>query len=401
MDKIFVPPEFTNHYQKILASANFKPDLSIHTIKKGRVIVDIKNECFGVMDDAGILVPQSVSSHRSHARHLKNMRCQYVDCDAVYCGGGMAIAHFGHFLVEGINRIWPVFDKKYKNCKFVFATTGNRPVPKYITEMLTLAGIPHENIMFLNKPVAFRTVYVPDEAFDWQRYTSPTMVEICKQISASIKLSIKTYDKIYVSRAAMGDRKTVGEEVIQHIFEKNGYKIIYPEQLSIQEQIYLIKNCKYLAGCAGTALHLALFMPRGGTVIQIKRNSQPDDNLFTQNLINKTVGLNTVLIWGSTETIPTEHFTAHPQIIGPNQYFVDFLTAMKFHYDDTDLIVPDYIWQEYNNNVARYNRELGGKLIRRVKKTVIRAFSCIIPTRHGRKVTREFLERVLKYKNKL
>ena len=54
------------------------------------------------------------------------------------------------------------------------------------------------------------------------------------------------------------------------------------------EQIALVKNARVLAGCAGTALHLALFMAPGGVVVQIKRNARAKCNADIQNLINKT-----------------------------------------------------------------------------------------------------------------
>ena len=41
--------------------------------------------------------------------------------------------------------------------------------------------------------------------------------------------------------------------------------------MPLAHQVAAIKNAKVLAGCGGTALHLALFMKPGGRVVQIKR----------------------------------------------------------------------------------------------------------------------------------
>lgn len=401
MITVFGPDESKSYYASLVNKLKFKDNLKIHIVDDGCVVVDNNNENFGVLDKNGALVSESVSSHRSHARHLcdghKKYRCEYYDYDVVYCGGGLAIQHFGHLLVEGINRIYPFFKDEYKNCKFVFTLIGKKEVPTYVLNMLRLAGIPNENIIFLKKPARFKRVYVPDEAFDWTEYSSPEMAKIGSNIANNAKETGQVYKKIYLSRLKTGDRRTIGESVIQKIFENNGYKVIYPEQLSVEEQVGLVKNCKYLAGTAGTALHLALFMKPGGTLIQIKRNSEPDDNFFVQNLINQTVGLDTILVWGSIEKTPSRHFTKYPQIIGPTEYFIEFLEAAKFKFSKEDLIVPKSILDEYDLAVSQYKKMMGGKFSRSVKKFICRIFSCVFPGQHNRKVVREFLERLLHF----
>ena len=401
MVTIFGPAEYKDYYKKIVDGAKIKEKLTIHQVNGGSIIVDNKNESFGVVDRNNLLVKESISSHRTHAKHMegkcKHYRSTYYDEDAVYCGGGMAIKHFGHFLVEGINRIYPIFDKKYGNCKFVFAVMGKKNIPNYMFEILRLAGIPEKNIIFTTKSLRFNNVYIPDEAFDWGYFSSHKMAEICGHIADSVKRPEKTYDKIYVSRLKTGDRHTIGENIIQNIFEKNGYKVIYPEQLPVQQQIGLVKNCSYLAGVAGTALHLALFMRPGGTVIQVKRNLELEDNFFVQNLINQTNMLNSILVWGSIEKTATKHFTKCPQIIGPTDYFIEFLRSNNFSFSAEDLIIPKDTLDEYKTELARYNVLMGGKFSRGIKKFITRLFSCFIPGRHNRKVVREFLEHVLHY----
>lgn len=146
-------------------------------------------------------------------------------------------------------------------------------------------------------------------------------------------------------------RTVFGEEKIQSIFEKNGFEVVYPEKLPLSQQAKLISETSVLAGCAGTALHLALFMKPGGTVIQIKRNSKISDNFRAQNLINNTKHLNGVFVQASTETIPTEHSTFEPQLIGVNnnlkKFFKDFGIVC-----DADDLAPD------NADIAQYNSAL-------------------------------------------
>ena len=146
-----------------------------------------------------------------------------------------------------------------------------------------------DDILILNETTQFRRVYVPVQGFNIPVYSSAAFGKTYDAIAAAVKQPKQIYEKIYVSRMAMQSRRTFGESVVQIIFEKNGYKIICPETLPLVEQIGLVKNARVLAGCAGTALHLALFMAPGGVVVQIKRNARAKCNADIQNLINVIV----------------------------------------------------------------------------------------------------------------
>jgi capsular polysaccharide biosynthesis protein len=211
-------------------------------------------------------------------------------------------------LLEHYNRAYAFLDKKYSDAKFVL-TNDRRisPIPHFVTELARLLGIPDENLVILDKTTRYKNVYVPQPGFKINGFSSKEFGKIYAQISDNVKTN-NSFDKIYVSRAALKKRKTYGEEKVQSIFQKNGYHVVYPEQIALEEQIALMKHCKSLAGCAGTALHLALFMPNGGNVIQIKRNKLPKDNCGIQYLITETKGHNLVIIDASIEKYKTTHF---------------------------------------------------------------------------------------------
>jgi capsular polysaccharide biosynthesis protein len=216
-------------------------------------------------------------------------------------------------------------------------------------------------------------------------------------IAAAVKQPKHIYEKIYVSRMAMQSRRTFGEGVVQKIFEKNGYKIICPETLPLTEQIALVKNARVLAGCAGTALHLALFMAPGGVVVQIKRNARAKCNADIQNLINDTKRLNGIFISGSVEEKPTDHCSSVPQIIGVNSHMRDFFDAYGFRYDEKDLRRDADDFAEYKRELAEYNKKYGGVGLNDIKHFIIHWSSCFVPGRERRGNFRRWLKRKLNY----
>ena len=296
-----------------------------------------------------------------------------------------------------MNRAYALLDKKYQKMKVVLINNMDvNPVPNYMFELIELLGVKRENILILNETTQFRNVYVPIQGFNIPVYSSTSFGKTWDKIASVIK-DTKIYDKIYVSRSALKWRRTFGEGVVEKIFEKNGFKIIYPETLPLKEQIALIKNCKVLAGCAGTALHLALFMKKGGTVIQIKRNRLPKCNADIQNLVNDTKMLNGVFISGSTENVKTDHCSSVPQIIGVNKYMREFFDAYKFKYSEKDTVQDEQDFQEYKIAFAEYNKRYGSVFINNIKHFIIHYSACFIPGRERRGQWRNWLKRKLNY----
>ena len=66
-----------------------------------------------------------------------------------------------------------------------------------------------------------------------------------------LNFNIETYEKIYVSRKYAQNRKLVNEAEVINVFDEFGFKEINFEDYSFYEQVYLMKNCKVLAGVHG------------------------------------------------------------------------------------------------------------------------------------------------------
>ena len=223
--------------------------------------------------------------------------------------------------------------------------------------MLHLLGLRDDRIMFMSMTdnIRFRTLHIPEQSFRIEHWGTKTHGAIYRAIAANAP-ETKPCEKIYLSRVKLKQARVCGEKRIQQIFEKNGYRVVYPETMSVTDQIALVKNCKYLAGCAGTALHLSGFMPAGGTVILLKRNTSASGSLDTQTILNAEADINNVFVWASIEKRPSPHFSPipYPQIIGVNQYVREFFDAAGFKYDRRDLRTDYGAWFMYRMDMLRY-----------------------------------------------
>ena len=384
--------ENKNKYQDI----DIKND--VVTVENGTILVSDSFQESGVYDENGDLCPDSVllrgNANRPTAIH-KNINCEnFIDEPVVYLGGSYMFSHFGHFLVEGLARTWALLDKKYSKLKVVIFYETKQKLPSFVRKMLNALGVADENILVIYKTTKFAKVFVPIQAMNGHLYILPIMNKVFDNISSNMsKANYENYDKIYLSRSRMNDGRTFGENSVENIFAKNGYKIIYPETLPLKQQIFLAKNCKEMAGTAGTALHLALFMKRGGRVIQIKRNSTISDNINTQKLICDLRGLDLVWIYGTVETVATDHFTQFPQIIGITKYLTDFFDDNHFVYADKDITPDTVAIKKYLRQIRIYRAH---KIYAKVMNTPIKFISLFGISKHGRKNIREYLRKKLR-----
>lgn len=377
--------KFFLDYDKSLV---LKTECPIDVVDNGYIAVNVDTGAYGVLDSECRFVPAS-SCLRDNKGQFEpglgtNADVPVYDCDAIFCGS--CVAHFGHFLLEGMNRVYPALDKKYKNAKFVFANNHGAKIPQYIEPLLQGLGICSDNILYLNSTARFRRVFVPHQSLNIPRWSSVQMRDIYSAISEYYKnrITVPVYEKIYVSRGAMCERRTFGEKQIENIFRKNGFEIICPETMPLSHQIATMSHCRVLAGAAGTALHLALFMPCGGTVIQIKRNSKLKDNCAVQNMVNQTVGLNFAYVAGSIESRPSDHFSQCPQIIGVTNHMRRFFDDNNFQYTVADIEFDNSEWQLYQNALYEYNRTCGSYTSIKCKKLFVKIVSCFVPGRINR-----------------
>lgn len=396
--KIYADSKYTRYLTKLVRHYYKEKEPTVEIVPNG-VIANEHENGYGVFDDKFKFVKSSIQNHKGRKGQFvpkfNHNNISYIDEDAIYlCHLGKN--NFGHFILEHMNRAWCLTDKKYKNMKVVIVDEiGAGKINDYIYVLLGLLGVKKENIILLDKTTQFRNVFIPTPGFDLSAYYTNAYRDMYNKMAVSVDDG-EIYEKIYLSRTKMPlDRLTYGEKTIEKIFKKNGFNIVYPETLPLKEQIALVKNCRVLAGCAGTALHLALFMKQGGTVIQIKRNTPLVDNADTQYVIDMAKGLDSIFVAGSQESVPTDHWSLTPQIIGLTEYMKKFFDENGFKYTDKDLTGWDKEFADYEIALSKCNTQQYAT--KSVKKYIIKYVSCFCPGRIRRNHFRQWLKKVLKY----
>lgn len=249
----------------------------------------------GVLDAEGRVVEGSGETDGLHAEELLKGDIPYVDATAVYLGP-MRDEHYGHLLVESTARLWFWQEQCEDNNDIipVFSFWENTDVPacfpSYVEELFSLyGGSLRHRMRCISRPTRFARVVVPPPAWGVSFWTDRALHPF-RRIAAAVPPA--SYDKVYFSKAkfrACGVSPTYGEEVIEENFVANGYHIAYPEQLSVREQISLVKGARYIAGVSGTPLHNIIFSDHLEEALILLR--APLQSLDWQFVINRALAV--------------------------------------------------------------------------------------------------------------
>lgn len=183
---------------------------------------------------------------------------QYYDEVVIYIGAFPN--HWGHFLVDMAYRFW-----YFKECTIPYRIvycSENAEIAGVYLEFLSLLGISGDRLLRISVPSRFKQIIVPEQGYMACEYYTNEYREVFKTIIGNLPTVLdNSYEKIYMSRAHFSDaqKKEIGEKSIEDNFERNGYKILYMEELSFPEQAFLINHAKKVAALSGTLCHNMLF----------------------------------------------------------------------------------------------------------------------------------------------
>ena len=150
-------------YLRKKISKQYSPDVTVLCVPNA-IIANEHERGFGVFTDKGDFVPASFQMHRHNKQLVPDINIDdvpYVDKDVVFIGN--VKNHFGHFMLEHLNRAWVLCEPKYRNMHVVLIDNQSaESVPGYMYKFLELMGVDPERIIILKHTTRFKNVFVPE-----------------------------------------------------------------------------------------------------------------------------------------------------------------------------------------------------------------------------------------------
>ena len=251
-------------------------DLQITAIEGGIVLPGKKNGLGGVLDKDGYPYPHS-SIHRGRQGLYQYDKSEIVEYNEEVVYIGMWGANWGHCLTDNIKHLWFIFYPQYdylKELKWVWSPIWG-DIPETFFKLLEKWGVNTANLIRIEHVCKFKRVYLPDDCFTLTgeyRYTDYKYTKEFAHFYDPTVLptpdctGIPIHEKVYYSRSRWLLKKDDGEQHLEEAFRKMGYSILYPESMTLDEQIYTLRNCKYFATTDGSVAHNAVFLQKGANI---------------------------------------------------------------------------------------------------------------------------------------
>ena len=328
------------------------PDKRVRVVDNGIVLP--KSELYlakgGVTDGSGTFIPESsIQNEGSYIRidggyEFDETDESMSDTEVIYLG--YFFRHWGHFLMDCTTRMWILLDDTYRDCKVVFPDHPANVRDGNYDRFLQLLGVEEDRIVKISGPTRFKKVIIPAEArISSNKMHTDEWYRIFDRVVENARYDIEKIPKrVYFSRGKFG-KPELGESEIEHNYEINGFEIVYPERLTLDEQIGIFQNAEEVVSQNSSICMNVVFAKEGLKWTVINKYSTVHRN-FSELRYCKNLDITFIDAFS-----PRLDFYGHK--IGSLPYLMSFNDNMKAYFSDNGMKYETFgPWYRFCNIVS-------------------------------------------------
>lgn len=238
---------------------------------------------------------------------------------------GFRSTNYYHLTIEILSRLKYVDDLQKYNDWPILIDSDVCNVPQY-RELVDTINIFNHPIIYVNKGIKYKVnsliypspnTWVPfcikqNRILDSKdlRFSREAFLNIRSSSLKNVE-NRNVFRRIFVSRANAGFQRLVNEKEIQALFEKYGFEIVYPENMSYRQQVLVFHEAKCIAGMSGAAMTNLIYCADNATYITFSNDS---NEMYFYPTIARLMGLECHIlpaeIYEDTGRISTSTFIA-------------------------------------------------------------------------------------------
>lgn len=272
-------------------------------------------------DAAGSLVPESLrgwSGGRADPRAVDPDVVPVPEgaaaLDGTWLYAGHWNGHFGHFLLETLPTLWPEPRAGLAGIVVHRPPRGPltpdhadvahrefRPAPwqQALLDAVGYGGL--ELCVVLGRPVRAQRLLVPGRPSVLKQWALPQAVDLWRRAEGGTP---SNHERVWLSRSAFqrdGPARRARADAewsarAERAFEAAGYVVVGPEELSIPDQIALVRGARSIAGLSGSALHLSVFGRPGTEVVVVGDARDAQRQAAAQRVIDEACAHRAVFV---------------------------------------------------------------------------------------------------------
>ncbi|WP_454811536.1 glycosyltransferase family 61 protein [Labrys neptuniae] len=201
--------------------------------------------------------------------------------------GGRINLYYGHFLFETLPRLWSVAQHGLGGRKVL--VQAQWPMDQWINHhfvqvFLSALGIQRSDIIQCTRPEIYHDVEIAlpclrQNAWVYPQATQELFTRIGSNILGDAPRNANS-TPVYISKTKLTHKISgiVNEIEIENILKEKGVDIVYPETMSIKDQLLLFRDREVILGTVGSAFHSAGFAQSQARQIMIAHGERVNPN---------------------------------------------------------------------------------------------------------------------------
>lgn len=263
---------------------------------------------------------------------------------------GFFVKHWGHFLIDCMDRMWILNNPKFNDYKVVYLDENNNHLSGNYLSLLKYLGVSKDRIVTIDKPTRFQEVILPEPCrLDDHTYYDEYKGIFNKIVSGVDIDDFKINSRVYLSRTHLNNGQEFGERRIEKAFKDNGFSVMYPEELSFEEQVAVFQKANQIVCVNGSIPLNALFSSD-----KLKLTVLNKTRLVHQNMLNVATIMNLKVSYIDAYFEPIQN---HPKFLGQGPFWIEFNKNLTEYFKDNNLNYKVYV--ETNHNRQTYIKYIG------------------------------------------
>ena len=210
-------------------------------------------------------------------RQWVSEKVRVIDTDMAVCHNQWSAENYYHWLIDTLPRLLAL-RSVYPGIKLMLPrVSALHPVPEFISTSARLLGFPDQLPLNSQQILSAQSVVMPS-----QTATSLTQrPELVRQVQQELLAAlcpepVQPFRRIYAARAAGYSRNLLNEPEVEEWLQQEGFEKVYFEQLSLLEQVHLMRETEVLLAVHGANMTNILFLPGTSRVIEIHNKNYSD-----------------------------------------------------------------------------------------------------------------------------
>ncbi len=203
-------------------------------------------------------------------------RRRAVDADVLWITDYWSKGYF-HWLTDALPRLFVMRDRLDQ---LTLMLPWEFETHEFVTSSLDAFGVKVVNFIKQNEVLECSNLLMPTHTAPSGHFREETIRGVRDVLLSAFRNGNPEGKRVYISRRAASKRRIANEQEIIPMLTDKGFEIICAEDLTLEQQVGLASQTRYLVSNHGAGLANMLFLREGGSVLELRHRTDYINNCY-------------------------------------------------------------------------------------------------------------------------